>query len=986
VTVTGVSLVAVDVTPANPTVPLGLGRPFTAVGHFADSTLTRPLTSEIQWSVSNPAVASVDAAGFVTTLAAGTTLVEATDVASSLSGSTTLTVTATTLTGVDVSLPRGAAAVCSYGDVLKLAATGVFGDGSKLPIADKLAFNWTSSDATRATVSSSGEVTCVDLDSPLVKPAPTVTITATDPGTGLSGSVTLTIDPSVVQSIQVEVAQVEAKSGATKTPALTLPVGASENFVATAFYGATAKGPTRGKIDITDVAAWTSSKPAVAVVTSSGESEGLVTGLTAGDTKIVATYSGRKGSVTLTVTDVAMTHLAIAPLNKTLAQGRTLQFTATGTFADKSTRDVTPSVTWTSSAPRIAISNASGTEGLATALAVGRGVIKATFAEIGSTGKVLEDATALTVTPATLVSLAVTPPSATLSPTIERQFSAYGTFSDATVVDLTDSVTWTSSVPTVATVSNAKGTSGLVTALAAGATSLFAFDAAAGISSAGATLTVSPATLTSLAISPASASIPLGLAEPFTAIGTFTDGSQRDLTSILTWSVTAGDATVSNAASTSGLATSATTGTSTILAEDAASGLTATATLTVTPAVLQSIAIAPLTVSAPAGLTQQLSATGTYSDGSTATLTTVVTWASAASAVAEVSNAAGSSGLLTTVSVGSTTVSATDPTTLLSAAVTVNVTPALLESLAITPAAAALIVGSTQPLTAMGTYSDGSSADVTTSVTWTSSDGTIAAVSNAPGSAGLVTAVSIGGATIMATDPATGVEGTASVTVMATVATISVTPSAPVIAPGQAVQLAATGTLSSGGTIDLTNDVTWSTSDSTIVSLSGAGLATGVDVGSAIITATSGSTGLTGSTVVTVAVADTLSVMLDFSTTEMFGGTVTVSDGTSSVTFTEADADATAAGMQVIKTFPESFLANATYTATITSLVQGNEGALIQCLLLPIGVTSNDPGFMTCNNFYQSETGTMSASNVALDLWCFDICNCNFGGCSGPGE
>jgi hypothetical protein len=66
---------------------------------------------------------------------------------------------------------------------------------------------------------------------------------------------------------------------------------------------------------------------------------------------------------------------------------------------------------------------------------------------------------------------------------------------------------------------------------------------------------------------------------------------------------------------------------------------------TVTAATLVSIAVTPSSPSIALGTTQQLTATGTYSDGSTQNLTTTVTWGSLDTTIANISNANGSQGL-----------------------------------------------------------------------------------------------------------------------------------------------------------------------------------------------------------------------------------------------------------------------------------------------------------------------------------------------------
>ena len=73
-----------------------------------------------------------------------------------------------------------------------------------------------------------------------------------------------------------------------------------------------------------------------------------------------------------------------------------------------------------------------------------------------------------------------------------------------------------------------------------------------------------------------------------------------------------------------------------------------------TAAALTSIAVAPANPSVAKGLTDQFTATGTYTDGSTANLTNQVTWASATAAVATIST----TGLASTLATGTTAITA----------------------------------------------------------------------------------------------------------------------------------------------------------------------------------------------------------------------------------------------------------------------------------------------------------------------------------------
>src|SRR5659263_409106 len=160
--------------------------------------------------------------------------------------------------------------------------------------------------------------------------------------------------------------------------------------------------------------------------------------------------------------------IRIAPTNPSIALGTSLQFTATGTFSDNSAQDLTSSVTWSSSVPSVAtISNAAGSNGQATSAAVGTTTITATQGGISPS-------TILTVTPATLTSIRVLPANPSVALGTSLQFTATGTFSDNSAQDLTSSVTWSSSVPSVATISNAAGSNGRATPAAAGTTTITA--------------------------------------------------------------------------------------------------------------------------------------------------------------------------------------------------------------------------------------------------------------------------------------------------------------------------------------------------------------------------------------------------------------------------------------------------------------------------------------------------------------------------------
>jgi hypothetical protein len=524
-----------------------------------------------------------------------------------------------------------------------------------------------------------------------------------------------------------------------------------------------------------------------------------------------ANYLSNTVTVLLGGPPATLSSIAITPANPSISKGVTQQFTATGTYSDSSTQNLTASVTWTSGTTAVATINAAG---LATGVGPGTSNITASLSGVTSPADVL------TVTPATLSSIAITPANPSIIKGATQQFTATGTYSDSSTQNLTASVTWTSGTTTVATI-NADG---LATGVGAGTSNIFSTASLSGVTSPANVLTVTPATLSSIAITPSNPSIIKGATEQFTATGTYSDSSTQNLTASVTWSSGTTAVATINAA---GLATGVGPGTSSITAS--LSGVTSPAdVLTVLPATLSSIAITPANPSISKGVTQQFTATGTYSDSSTQNLTASVTWSSGTTAVATI-NAAG---LATGVGAGTSSITAslsgiTSPTDVL------TVTPATLSSIAITPANPSISKGATQQFTATGTYSDSSTQNLTASVTWSSGTTAVATIN----AAGLATGVGPGTSSITAS--LSGVTFPADVLTVtpATLSSIAITPANPSISKGATQQFTATGTYSDSSTQNLTASVTWTSGTTTVATINAAGLATGVGPGTSSITA-----------------------------------------------------------------------------------------------------------------------------------------------------
>jgi hypothetical protein len=112
--------------------------------------------------------------------------------------------------------------------------------------------------------------------------------------------------------------------------------------------------------------------------------------------------SGTTQSIAVTGTGIVLSSIAVSAGSSSLTYGSTGQFTATGTYSDNSTGDLTGQVTWASSATSVVtISTSGSTGGLATAVAVGQTNITATL------GTLTSNSFQLTVLPGTAASISV---------------------------------------------------------------------------------------------------------------------------------------------------------------------------------------------------------------------------------------------------------------------------------------------------------------------------------------------------------------------------------------------------------------------------------------------------------------------------------------------------------------------------------------------------------------------------------------------------
>lgn len=427
-------------------------------------------------------------------------------------------------------------------------------------------------------------------------------------------------------------------------------------------------------------------------------------------------------------------------------------------------------------------------------------------------GTIVSPPTTLFVGTAVLQSIAITP--GTLPPipiNISVQFTATGTSSNNATTDMTASVHWSSSNNNVIKI--APG--GLATPSGPGTATITATDPA-GLISGVLTVTVSAASLSKITVTPSAPSIALGQTQQLAATGSYSDGTTQDLTAIATWTPSADFASPGPPGLFNGNASASVTATWGSVASTPVP-------VTVGAKALVSIVITPtnLTLTKTQTASTPFTATPIYSDGST-TPSISPAWSTSNPTVATLD---GSEHAVAN-NVGSTTITATVGS--ISASTTVNVTAATLNSISVTPASSSIAKGIKEQLKALGIYSDGTTADLTGSATWTGGADTTV-------TGGLVTGTAVTASPDTITAAWESKTGSAQVTVTpAALVSIAISPLSAAKLSGQTQQFTSTGTLSDGTIQSPVPLATWTSSSQSVATVNNTGLAKAVAAGGSL--------------------------------------------------------------------------------------------------------------------------------------------------------
>lgn len=679
------------------------------------------------------------------------------------------------------------------GLTLQLQAIATLSDDTTKDVSTQA--NWQSSNPTVLSVDDQGKATAIA--------AGDATVTATVQG--VTGQTTVSAVDLTVSQLQIIPATVQ------------LAIGTTTRLTAIATFA------DQSTQDVSSQVGWLSSNTAVATV----DSTGLVTGVAAGSTTLSASLLGVTASTSIQVNNTSVSALQVIPAVTTIALGTKSQLQAIATFADGSTQDVSSQVQWSSNDPFIAGVDSLG---LVTGSGIGQATVTATL------GAISRSAT-LTVTNAIATALQVIPPTAFLPKGAKLQFQAIATFSDNSSQDVTNQVNWNSSDISVATID----LNGEATAFSEGGSDISANFL--GVTSNTVLLVVTNATVSSIQVvlNGGSGNLAMGSSVQFNAQAVLSDGSTLDVSSQAAWFSSDQTKVTINA---QGLATGIAVGTSTISAS--LNGVTSAGTvLTVTNATVTQIQITPPSLTLAKGTKGKLTAIATYSDNSTQDVSSQVVWNSSNIGVATINL----SGEVSAVSNGSATLTGRVGA-VTSNGVSLSVTNASVNQIDLSATASTLAAGTKAQLTAVASYSDGSSQNITPLVSWSSSDSDVATVSTS----GEVTAVSPGTAVI--TGSFDGQISTLTVTVTtATVSAIQISTPLTSLALGTNGQLKALATYSDDTLVDVTGQISWSSSAPALVSVDANGQIKALAVGSAVI---SGSLGGTSATINIAATAATL--------------------------------------------------------------------------------------------------------------------------------
>ncbi len=489
VTVTSATAVSLRFEPSAFSLAVGTRVPFLVRATFSDGS-QQDVTNVASLGVDGEEIARLEpSAGTLLGVASGQTTLSASF--QGCSASATVLVSSATLTRIDLSLNP---ASLPLGVSLGLQAVGVFDDGSTQDLTDDVV--WASARPEIVQVARDGMAEALQVGD--------TTVTASFGA--VSGSARLTVDPAVVDTLELNTTEVQ------------LPRGLQHQIRVTAIY------TDKSRADVTDQAAYLSSSPAVAEVTTLLP-RGNVTAREIGETTITVRFGGQEATLLVQTTDAVLLSLSVSPIQTDLPLGASQSLVARATYSDGSEPDVTDRVLWSSREAEVAEVDA---RGKVLARALGQALIDAKLGEL--TGSATID-----VGPAVQSGLSLYPPSnSTLVIPLGRSEQLYvdALFTNGDALTITDDASYVSFPAGVVSVTTTGANRGLIKGLVKGEATV---RVTYGEFSEDIQVEVVDPVLMGLRISPTLAMSAPGSFRVYQAFSLFSDGTEIESTSSVVW-------------------------------------------------------------------------------------------------------------------------------------------------------------------------------------------------------------------------------------------------------------------------------------------------------------------------------------------------------------------------------------------------------------------------------------------------------------------
>lgn len=552
------------------------------------------------------------------------------------------------------------------------------------------------------------------------------------------------------------------------------------------------------EVDVTDEASWTLSTTGLASVRA-----GTITPLRRGEVTVEMTAKDLSLTAQLVVTDAVIARVDVSASQPGVPAGFTQPLTALATLTDGAKLDVTRVARWA-----VGDAQRGHVDGLGVFTARQPGAVRVT----ATAGTITGDTTLL-VTDALPMALDVDAQARRFPAGVTTVLRALVRMSDGTQRDVTSSATFTSDDPDrlVVTGHHARGVSP-GTALV---------KATLGALETTTSLEVLDAVLNHLSLRPLR-QLPLGAAWQAQALAHWSDGSVSDVTRSTGWLMADARVATVNA---EGLVVAQQLGATRLVAHFG--GQTQTVGFRVTPAALAEVTVTPSPLRLVRGASARLEVTARWTDGTTLALAPQsCTWVAPTVGPLTVTSEA----VVTARSPGNGRVVAT----CLGARRTIPVTvpDELVVALGLTPMNPSAPVGFGKHLALVAELSDGTRHDVTFSAQWHTDAPRIAVASP-----GLVSALAPGVTRLSASFGGQRLEVDFVVT-SAALMSLELSPETAEVTTGAHVTLRALGRFSDGSTRDVSDEVTWASSDEALATVLG-GEVHGLAAGAVTITATS---------------------------------------------------------------------------------------------------------------------------------------------------